>query len=228
MSTNQKRLDLRVDVFEKPAQWAKPLPTLKPPEFVDAILQEFQELEYLSDTSADYRLVPADDEAASLQEDVQLAQQVANESRLKLLEVERPLPPGTKQPSQAIYLRDVASGKVFKLHWLPAIIGRPDKNQPHDDRIAVDLESYQTGLRVSRRHAQITEQNGRFIIESLSRNPTTVKNEEGAVEEVGDKKRPLQHGDLIQLERSNITLKFIVRQQSDNGSRIDGSNGGQT
>ena len=228
MSTNQKRLDLRIDVFDQLAQWAKPLPTLKPPEFVDAILQEFQELEYLSDTSADYRLVPADDEAASLQEDVQLAQQVANESRLKLLEVERPLPPGTKQPSQAIYLRDVASGKVFKLHWLPAIIGRPDKNQPHDDRIAVDLESYQTGLRVSRRHAQITEQNGRFIIESLSRNPTTVKNEEGAVEEVGDKKRPLQHGDLIQLERSNITLKFIVRQQSDNGSRIDGSNGGQT
>jgi hypothetical protein len=172
-------------------------------------------------------LVPADDEAASLQEDVQLAQQVANESRLKLLEVERPLPPGTKRPSQAIYLRDVANGKVYKLHWLPAIIGRPDKNQPHDDRIAVDLESYQTGLRVSRRHAQITEQNGRYFIESLSRNPTTVKNEEETVD-VGDKKRPLQHGDLIQLERSNITLKLIVRQQSGNGSRIDSSNGGQT
>ena len=210
MSTNQKRLDLRIDVFEKPAQWAKPLPTLKPPELVDAILQEFQELEYLGDTSADYYLVSADNEAALLQEDEPLVPQVANESRLKLLEVERPLPPGTKRPSQAIYLRDVANGQVYKLHWLPAIIGRPDKNQPHDDRIAVDLESYQTGLRVSRRHAQITEQNGRYFIESLSRNPTTVKNDEGT-EDVGDKKRPLQHGDLIQLERSNITLKFIVR-----------------
>jgi len=210
MSTNQKRLDLYIDVFEKPAQLAKSLPNLKPPELVDAILQEFQELEYLSDTSTDYYLVAADNEAASLQEDVQLVQQVANESRLKLLEVERPLPPGTKRPGQAIYLRDVANGKVYKLYWLPAIIGRPDKNQPYDDWIAVDLESYQTGLRVSRRHAQITEQNGRYFIESLSRNPTTVRNEEGA-EEVGDKKRPLQHGDLIQLERSNITLKFIVR-----------------
>ncbi len=210
MSTNQKRLDLRIDVFDKPAQWAKPQPNLKPPELVDAILQEFQELEYLSDTSADYYLAPADSEAVSLQEDVQLAQQVANESRLKLLEVERPLPKGTRRPSQAIYLRDVANGTVYKLHWLPAIIGRPDKNQPHDDRIAVDLESYQTGLRVSRRHAQITEQNGRFFIESLSRNPTKVKSEEETVE-VREEKRPLQHGDLIQLERSNITLKFIVR-----------------
>jgi hypothetical protein len=224
MSTNQKRLDLRIDVFEKPAQWAKPLPNLKPPELVDAILQEFQELEYLGDSSAEYRLVAADNEEAALQEDVQLAQQVANESRLKLLEVERPLPPGTQRPSQAIYLRDVANGKVYKLHWLPAIIGRPDKNQPHDDRIAVDLESYQTGLRVSRRHAQITEQNGRFFIEGLSRNPTTVKNDEGA-EAVGDRKRPLQHGDLIQLERSNITLKFIVRQSSGNDLF---SNGGQS
>ena len=222
MSTNQKRLDLRIDVFDKPAQWAKSLPNLKPPELVDAILQEFQELEYLSNTSADYYLVPADNEEASLQEDVQLAQQVANESRLRLLEVERPLPEGTKRPSQAIYLRDVANGKVYKLHWLPAIIGRPDKNQPHDDRIAVDLESYKTGLRVSRRHAQITEQNGRFFIESLSRNPTTVKNEEGSVEEVGDKKRPLQHGDFIQLERSNIVLKFIVRQQADSDLSSNG------
>ena len=224
MSTNQKRLDVRIDIFDELAQWAKLLPSLKPSELVDAILQEFQELEYLSDAPADYYLVPAGNEEAVLQEDIQLLQQVANESRLKLLEVERPLPPGTKRPSQAIYLRDVANGKVYKLHWLPAIIGRPDKNQPHDDRIAVDLESYQTGLRVSRRHAQITEQNGRYFIESLSRNPTTVKNEEETVD-VGDKKRPLQHGDLIQLERSNITLKFVVRQQSGNDLS---SNGGQS
>ena len=221
MSTNQKRLDLRIDVFDKLAQWAKPLPTLRPPELVDAILQEFQELEYLSDASDDYYLVQAENEAALLQEDVPLQQQVVNESRLKLLEVERPLPPGTKPPSQAVYLRDVANGKVYKLHWLPAIIGRPDKNQPHDDRIAVDLESYKTGLRVSRRHAQMTEQNGRYFIESLSRNPTTVKNEAGT-EEVGDKKRPLQHGDLIQLERSNIALKFIIRQPSDSSSLSNG------
>lgn len=213
MSTNQKRLDLRIDVFENKSQWAKPLPTLKPAELVDAILQEFQEVEYLSKSPTDYYLVPVENEAAVLQEELPLQEQVANEARLKLLEVERPLPPGTKRPSSAIYVREVVSGKVYKLNWLPAIIGRPDKNQPNDDWIAVDLESYSTGLRVSRRHAQITEQNGRYFIESLSRNPTLLKDAEGAVETVGDAKRPLQNGDIIQLERSNIALKFIVRSQ---------------
>lgn len=213
MSTNQKRLDLRIDVFDKPAQWAKPLPTLKPAEFVEAILQEFQELEYLSSTASDYYLVQTENENALLQEDVHLQQQVANASRLTLLEVERPLPKGTRRPGEAVYVREMAGGTVYKLHWLPAIIGRPDKNQPNDDWIAVDLESYKTGLRVSRRHAQITEENGRYFIESLSRNPTLVKNDNGNVEKVGAEKRPLQHGDVIQLERSNIALKFIVRSQ---------------
>ncbi len=39
MSASQKRLELRVDVFEEANQRAMPLPTLKPPELVDAILQ---------------------------------------------------------------------------------------------------------------------------------------------------------------------------------------------
>jgi hypothetical protein len=211
MSTNQKRLDLRVDIFEHKAQWAKSLPTLKPAELVEAILLEFQEVEYLSKSATDYYLSPADDETAVLQEDISLQEQLPNEARLQLREVERPLPKGTTRPSQAIYLRETVSGKVYKLNWLPAIIGRPDKNQPNDDWIAVDLESYKTGLRVSRRHAQITEQNGRYFIESLSRNPTLLKDAEGNVAAVEDEKRPLQHGDTIQLERSNIALKFIVR-----------------
>ncbi|MCB8977455.1 MAG: FHA domain-containing protein [Ardenticatenaceae bacterium] len=211
MSTNQKRFDLRIDIFERKAQWAKPLPTLKPAELVEAILQEFQEVEYLSKSATDYYLAQVEDETAVLQEDVSLQEQLPNESRLQLREVERPLPKGTSRPSQAIYVRELVSGKVYKLNWLPAIIGRPDKNQPNDDWIAVDLESYKTGLRVSRRHAQITEQNGRYFIESLSRNPTLLKDAEGNVETVGDEKRPLQHGDTIQLERSNIALKFIVR-----------------
>ena len=218
MATNQKRLDLRIDVFENKAQWAKPLPTLKPAELVDAILQEFQELEYLSKSPTDYCLVSAENGETVLQEDLPLQQQVANESRLKLLEVEQPLPEGTERPSQAVYLREVVSGQVYKLHWLPAIIGRPDKNQPHDDRIAVDLESYKTGLRVSRRHAQIREEDGRYFDESLSRNPTLLRSADGALETVDEKKRPLQHGDVIQLERSNIALKFIVRSPENGKS----------
>lgn len=211
MSGSKKRLELRVDVFEKTDQLALPLPNLTPPEFIEAILQEFRELEYLSDSPTGYTLLKADDQSPLVAEE-KLNQQVSNGGRLVLVEEEAPLPSSTKRPTHPIYLREQVTGKVYKLNWLPAIIGRPDKNQALNDQVAVDLERYKTGLRVSRRHVQITEKEGQYFIHSLSRNPTSIKDSEGDMTPVTDEKRPLQNGDIIHLERSNIALKFIIRQ----------------
>jgi len=211
MSTGQSRLELMIDVFEKRGQRAMPLPTLMSSELVEAILQEFRELEYLGDSPAHYSLLKAADETP-LNDEEPLRNQLAKGSRLVLVENEVPLPAKTARPSDPIYLRDQASGKVYKLNWQPAIIGRPDKNQPHNDRVAVDLETYKTGLRVSRRHAQITEENGRYFIQSMSKNPTAIKRGDDEPIVVTEEKRPLQNGDIIHLVRSNITLKFIIRQ----------------
>lgn len=213
MSTNQARLELHIDIFEKKEQRALALPNLKPPELVEAILQEFRELEYLSSTPSDYLLLKASDKTP-LNSDGDLQQQVGNGGRLILVE-NRPAPPkDTRRPAQEIYLREQASGKVYKLNWLPAIIGRPDKNQPYNDRLAVNLEPHPAGLRVSRRQAMITEENGQYFIESMSRNPTAIKTGEDKTIVVDSGKQPLQHGDIIFLERSNIALKFIVRSNS--------------
>ncbi|MCB9420415.1 MAG: FHA domain-containing protein [Ardenticatenaceae bacterium] len=211
MSGSQKRLELRVDVFEKTEQRALPLPNLTPPEFIEAILQEFRELEYLSDSPANYRLLKAADKSP-LDTEEKLDQQLAKGDRLVLIEEETPLPHGTQRPTHPIYLREQVTGKVYKLHWQPAIIGRPDKNQALNDMVAVDLERYKTGLRVSRRHVQISEQDGQYFIHSMSRNPTFIKDEEGNMTPVTEEKRPLQNGDIIVLERSSIALKFIIRQ----------------
>jgi hypothetical protein len=210
MSSSQSRLELQVDIFEKAGQRALALPDLTPPELVDSILQEFRELEYLSDSPADYQLFKAADKSP-LDNENQLQSQVSNAERLVLVELMAPLPPGTERPSDKIYLRELSSGKVYKLNWLPAIIGRPDKNQPFDDRLAVNLETFETGLRVSRRQAMITEENGQYFIESMSRNPTSIKNGEEQIIPVTSKKQPLHPGDVIQLERSNVALKFIMR-----------------
>ncbi len=212
MSSNPSRLDLRVDVLDKKDQRALALANLTTTEFVEAILREFRELEYLGDVPADYQLLKAEDNAP-LEAQSQLQQQVASNGRLLLVENKPPLPSGTRRPSHDVYLRDLTSGKVYKLNWQPAVIGRPDKNQPHDDWLAVNLEPFQAGLRVSRRQAMITEQDGRFFIESLSRNPTALKKENGDPIEVGEQKQPLAPGDVIFLERSNISLKFIVRDE---------------
>ena len=210
MSTTPSRLELRVDILDKKNQRALALSNLTAAEFVQAILREFRELEYLSDAPADYVLFRASDKSM-LDAAGQLQPQVTANERLVLVEARPALPAETRRPAQNIYLRDLTTGKVYKLNWLPAVIGRPDKNQPYDDWIAVNLEAYQAGLRVSRRQAMITEDSGRYFVESMSRNPTAIKRESGELVPVDTAKQPLNHGDVIFLERSNISLKFIVR-----------------
>lgn len=207
---SQTRLDLRIDVFEKANQRALAMPNLTPPELIEAILLEFRELEYLSNKPADYLLIKAK-EKTPLENEDPLQKQLVNGGQLTLFEKELPLPAGTHRFSQPVYLREQASGRVYKLHWQPALIGRPDQSQPHNDWIAVNLEAHPAGLRVSRRQAQITEEGGQYFIESLSKNPTSIKTGEGKTVSVEASKHPLHHGDIIYFDRSNIALKFIVR-----------------
>lgn len=205
----QQRLELFVDIFEKPRQRALALPELTPQQLVEEILQEFRELEYLSRIPAHYRLRKPS--GAILEADIPLRQQVSGlDNQLVLIEEDQALPAGTKRPSLPAYLREQSSGLVYKLHWQPAIIGRPDAGQSHNDWLAVNLETYKTGLRVSRRHAQITESDGRFYIAGMSRNPTILQRGDEQ-HDLTDIPQPLQPGDIIYLERSAIALKFIVR-----------------
>jgi len=204
------RLTLKIDVLEKKEQIAVALPSLTPPELIESILQEFHELEYLSESPNEYALLKAEDDSP-LNDDMAIGNQLRDDDHLVMIEKELPLPSGTSRPSHAIYLRDQTAGTVYKLQWMPAIVGRPDKNQSHDDWLAVNLERHKAGLRVSRRHLEITEENGRYFVSGTPRNPAYIKRiDEGDVL-VMEEKRPLHNGDMIHLERSNITLKFIVR-----------------
>ncbi len=210
MSTGQ-RIPLQIDVFELPRQRAMVLPDLTPPQLIAAILQEFTELEYLGDAPTGYQLLKGSNRSP-LDDKAPIQHQLAGEKQLVLAEkAPAKLPEGTAKPSLDIYLRDQGSGQVTKLNWLPAIIGRPDKNQPHDNWVAVDLSAHGGGQRVSRRQAVIGEAGGQFFIASMSGNPTAVKDAAGNQTAVGQAKHPLNPGDTIVLERSGITLKFIAR-----------------
>ena len=209
MGTGQGRLDLRIDVFDEKQQRALALPDLTPPELVEAVLQEFRELPYLGDDPTAYKLVNGAD-GASLDNEVAISYQVRSGSHLVLQEADSEIPEGAKRPSLTAYLRELVTGQVYRLDWIPAIIGRPDNNQAHNDRVAVNLETYPTGLRVSRRHAQIIENGGQFYIQNLSRNPTHILRCDKK-QSVDNQPLALQDEDTILLDRSNITLKFIQR-----------------
>ncbi len=213
MSTAPHRLQLFVDVFHEKNQRALVLPEIRPQAFIQAILQEFRQarMEFLGDDPDAYQLVRADDETP-LNPEIPLGEQLQQDDHLILVERMAPLPPGAQRPSRALYLRELATNHVFRVQWVPAIIGRPDPSRPDDALLAVNLRHFETGLRVSRRHAQIFEQDETFYIKSLSQNPTSlVQGEDTKPIPVTSTPLPIHHGDLIILDRSNITLKVLFR-----------------
>jgi hypothetical protein len=211
MSPSQARVELTIDVFEETGQRALALSELKPPQLVNAILQEFHNLEYLGDDADAYYLLRSGS-GEPLDAATSLDQQVKQGDWLVLAEQEQPLPGGTRRPSLAIYLREPHEAKAYAVQWLPAIIGRRSEHQPHDELVAVDLRTYETGLRVSRRHLRLTETHGDFYIENLSGNPVSLVSQRrpGPVA-VTAARQILAPGDVIRLDRSGIELKFIVR-----------------
>jgi hypothetical protein len=108
-------------------------------------------------------------------------------------------------PKQA-YLREDSTGKLFELEWQPAIIGRPDANNPvSGEALAVNLSGFEESRSVSRQHASITERNGVFFIESMAERNLAELN--GSVLQIGER-RSLQHGDKILIGKIALTFKF--------------------
>lgn len=212
MSADQSRLELRIDIFDHPVQRALALPNLRPAELIAAVIAEFDEIEYLGGNPAQYQLLKTSGKTL-LDENLPLGKQLVSGEQLTLAEREHPLPQGTKRPSRPIYLRDQTSGAVYKLQWLPAIIGRPDTGRQDNERIAIDVSDHDTGQRVSRRHVQIVESNGQFYAEHLAQNPTLVKNSAGVTTRVERERQPIDNGDVIVLENSQISFKVIVPDQ---------------
>lgn len=208
MSAGQARVELLIDLYGLRGQRALALPGLLPAELVAAVLAEFRELEQLGERAGEYALVRADT-GAPLDEATPVGRQVPAGARLVLVEREVALPAGAARPSRPLYLRE-QGGQVYRLTWLPALIGRPDPKLPGDELLVVNLEGHAAGLRVSRRHARVLEREGAYFVEGLSQNPTAVRRAGGGLVQVGEAPVALADGDVILLERSQIALKLLV------------------
>lgn len=216
MGAGKDRLDLTIDVLEVPAQRAAALWTLSPQELIAATLLEFSELEQLGIDPGDYELLDASTGAALDEKPLdELYPRDATDVHLKLVEKSAPTPRGAQPASEPIYLREQSTGRVYRLAWLPAIIGRPDRNLSDNNLLAVNLEALPTGLRVSRRHVKISEQGGHYFIQRMSGNPTVLRRANGEIINLLDASHTsIDNGDVIVLERSQITLRFLVQPDS--------------
>ena len=219
------RVTLKIDVFEKPEQTAQALKELTPTQLIGAILAEYRELEYLSDNPADYRLVRADN-GLPLDNNFALDDETGYEMHLLSEAVNTYRPEGCQRPKYPIYLRELRSGKAYKIHWHTAIVGRSSEGQPFNRRIAVDLRNFPTGLRVSRRHLHIEEEGDNYILDIVSNNPVTlIRDNQEVIAGAMHGRIPLHNGDTIRLDRSEIQLKFIARSPTPATSTSVGAAG---
>ncbi len=212
MSNSQAYLDLLIDIFDLAGQSAQVLPKIKPPQLIEAIIQEFREIGYLADDPAQYYLAWADDKAP-LDDGVELGRQrVAGKNRLVLCVRAVVVPEGAQPFSQRIYLREQSLGKVYRLPWQPAVIGRRAESQTPGNvqPLAVDLQPFPTGLRVSRRHLSIGESDGELTVVNLSNNPAFIQRAGSIQIPIETDKIPLMADDIILLERSQIALKVLL------------------
>lgn len=108
------------------------------------------------------------------------------------------------------FLREDMTGKIFEIMWQPAVIGRRDPTNPQSvENLAVNLETIEGAKSVSRYHARMTEDKGKFYLESIAdHNPAYLN---GSIVRVGDK-RLLMPGDKIEVGK--ITLSFGLRGQT--------------
>lgn len=216
MNQASKRLELTVDIFEAKGEGAEVLKEVRPPQLVRSILEEFSELEYLNGTPESYHLMRADTREV-LDDDKTLEEQLPEGGRhLVIEERSLDLPLGTFAPSLSLYLREQQTGRTYRLHWYPAIVGRASPSQPHNEWVAVDLSQHATAPRVSRRHVQIMEEQGAYYVELISQNPSTLLRPGQEPQPLLFQQRyPLQEGDVIRLDRSEILLKFLVRREPE-------------
>lgn len=224
-----KRIEVMVDVLDHPNQRALPLANLTAGEFIAAILQEFRDIEYVGIDPSDYRLLRSDNGevnpdhelgaelAAPVAATAVRAADAAGDSNpeaalphLRLVECVRKTPPNAQPAAARLYLREEATGRVYRLAWLPAIIGRSDPAVLADALVAANLEPLPTGLRVSRRHIRIVEAGTHLYAECLSNNPASVRRAGGVTIPLGRTRQEIVSGDVLYLDRAEIALKFIA------------------
>jgi len=170
----EEYLEIRLDIFEHRAEPVRVRKTLKISELIDEILKEFDDIP--SESPQGYEICikgskkPIPRHFTLSQADIQPQDEL-------ILEYEPQNDPRDRlSEHQRAYLRDEGDGRIYSLEWSPALIGRPSKTAEQNILLAVNLQHHPHGMTVSRRHAQITLENGRYFLQALSEDNPTVLN----------------------------------------------------
>ena len=202
-------IDVKVDVFEQTGQRARLRRSLTVQALIEEILREFDDISanapekyaiYLK--GFDRPLKPLETLAElDIQPQDELVFDYVRQSIRRMLEVKN-----------YATLREESTGKEFDIQWQPAVIGRPSTDVDHNIILAVNVQLLPNGKTVSRKHAQITFEEGRYFIEPLAEQNKVFLNGRELPVHV---KREVRNGDKLSLGTNKLTLIFSTISQKD-------------
>lgn len=198
------RLPIQIDLFGIESSTAYVRPYVTVGQLVEDILIEFAlDFPFLNQHAPQQYALRTARDGVDLPVD-QAIQQIHGRGQLFFQEKVVSVPEAAATVNIPLYLR--YRSHVFRICWTPAIIGRPIPGEGRQSRLAVNLEPF--SLAVSRRQAEIVENNGRFAIRPLSPNPLLLNGTvlEYSSEPEGSHAYPLADGDKILLQSSGIEL----------------------
>jgi pSer/pThr/pTyr-binding forkhead associated (FHA) protein len=196
-------IELSFNIFDLPRQHAGVRCNLTVSALIDEILREFDDLE--KDKPGGYALYlkGSDKPLDCVRTIVQLDLRPDDELTLKYAQG------GGRAQSkleQKAWLEEVEGGRRHEILWQPAVIGRPSADDPaHNQVLAVNLKAARDGVRVSRRHAQVTFEKGDFYLEPLSGDNLTYLNDDP---KPLSGRRELHSGDRVFLSQARVALLF--------------------
>ena len=202
-------IDVKIEVFEHTGQRARLRRSLTVHTLIEDILREFDDISadspekyaiYLK--GFDHPLKPLETLAElDIQPQDELVFDYVRQSIRRMLEVKN-----------YATLREETSGKEFDIQWQPAVIGRPSTDVDHNIILAVNVQLLPNGKTVSRKHAQITFEEGRYFIEPLAEQNKVFLN---GKELLLHGKREIRNGDKLSLGINKLTLVFSTLSQKD-------------
>lgn len=208
MTTDGKHIPFQVAILNHGVERGKALPTLTIRECIEEILNEFgNDLPYLRSDPDSYILRTG--EHVVLDPQQRMSDLSQKDRTLVLDDRESSVPKTASRLTERCYLvGDLRQS--YRLHWLPAIIGRSDTSLPDNDLVAVDLRGHPNGILVSRRHVKIIRIAGGYMVQRLADNPVTLRDLHGDEQELTDLPTPFTPGHTLRLDRSQIELRFMV------------------
>lgn len=206
-------IDVKIDVFEHVDQRARVRKTLMVKALVEEILKEFDDITADSPEKYAVYLKGIDRPLNPAQTLAQLDIQPQDELEFNYIkQTNRQM----LDPQHYAFLTEESTGKQYDIQWQPAVIGRPTNEVDHNIMLAVNVQLLPNGMTVSRKHAQITFQEGRYYVEALAENnPVFVNNKEVAL----NSRRELKYNDKLAIGRNKIVFTFTTQQPSPAASR---------